>query len=196
MLLTGNRIRLREYRDEDRAVHASLERDVATGIGHRAGPRYPMDDHELDGLVERRRTVDGERYLFTVATRDSDAAVGRVSIRDLNPVHRRALLGVALVGAARGQRLGAEAVAVACDWAFDELGLHRLEAEVDADNPRSLATFQRCGFVEEVRRPRNRFHGGSFHDVVVLGLLEDEWRSRRAEVMASLPEPDAEEVRW
>lgn len=196
MVLVGQRIRLREYRDDDRAIHAALERDVTTGIGHRGGPRYPMDDHELDALIERRRTVDGERYLFTVAMRDSDAPVGRVSIRDISQLHRRALVGVALVGAARGQGLGAEAVAVACDWAFDELGLHRLESEVHADNPRSLATFERCGFVEEARRPRNRFHGGAFHDVVVLGLLEAEWRSRRDEVLASLPEPDTEEVRW
>lgn len=185
MVLTGDRIRLREYRDSDRDIYRRLETDVAGGLTHRGGSRHPLDDHELDAYLERRRTIDGQRYLFTVATGESDAPIGRVAIRDIHPIHRRATLGVALIGPARGQGLGHEAIDLACEFAFDELNLHRIAVEVHGDNEASRTAFANCGFTEESRRPRERFHGGQHHDVLILAILAHEWRDRPRTVPTS-----------
>lgn len=178
----GAQVRLREYRAEDRAAYLATETDPDDGRVHRAGPRHPWAEHELDAYLERSRTVDGERYLFTVATLADDAALGRVVIKDLDPVHRHASFGITLARAARGQGIGTEATGLACRFVFDALGLHRLWLDVQADNAAAIATYRRCGFQEEARRPRERFHDGHHHDVLVMGLLAREWRTDTAAV--------------
>jgi ribosomal-protein-serine acetyltransferase len=65
------------------------------------------------------------------------------------------------------------------DFAFDELGLHRMELQAAVENVRSRAVAQRIGMREEgVARDGCRVAGG-YLDSVTYGILEDEWRARR-----------------
>jgi ribosomal-protein-serine acetyltransferase len=65
------------------------------------------------------------------------------------------------------------------DFAFDELGLHRMELQAASGNTRSRAIAERLGMTEEgVMRDGIRVAGG-YLDSVRYGILEDEWRARR-----------------
>lgn len=172
----GELIRLREYRESDRAAYLADESDAASHLIHRAGPRHPWAAHELDAYLERSRTIDDERYLFTVAMLTDDAPVGRVVVKQVHRVHRTASFGISLAGRARGRGFGTEATRLACRFAFEALGLHRFWLDVHADNHRAIAVYESCGFRAESRRPLERFHDGHHHDVLVMGLLEQEWR--------------------
>ncbi len=64
------------------------------------------------------------------------------------------------------------------DFAFDELGLHRMELQAAVDNARSRAVAIRLGMREEgIARDGCRVAAG-YHDLVSYGILEDEWRAR------------------
>jgi len=66
------------------------------------------------------------------------------------------------------------------DMAFDELGLHRMELQAASGNVRSRAVAGRLGMSEEgVARDGIRIADG-YLDSVEFGILEDEWRARRA----------------
>lgn len=61
---------------------------------------------------------------------------------------------------------------------FSDLGLHRIETSVLADNRRSLALMKKIGFVEEGRlRESFRLDDEKFVDVVQFGLLKKEWEN-------------------
>lgn len=63
------------------------------------------------------------------------------------------------------------------DHGFRKLGLHRISIHVAASNVRSRAVAERLGFMQEgVLRGAERVADG-YHDLVVYGMLEDEWRS-------------------
>jgi ribosomal-protein-serine acetyltransferase len=65
------------------------------------------------------------------------------------------------------------------DHAFDDIGVHRIVIRAGVDNHRSRAIPERLGFTYEgVHREEGRGSEG-FHDLVVYGLLDREWRSRR-----------------
>lgn len=66
--------------------------------------------------------------------------------------------------------------------AFGELGLHRLEANIQPDNKASLAFFRRSGFKREGYSPRYLKIGGRWRDHERWALLAEEWRERRRAV--------------
>lgn len=73
-----------------------------------------------------------------------------------------------------------EALPVLIDHAFGEIGLHRIEADVDPRNEASLKALRRLCFVEEGRLRERWRVGGEPPDSVLLGLLAPEWAARRA----------------
>ena len=75
----------------------------------------------------------------------------------------------------RGQGLGTEALQLLLQFAFEELNLRRVGLTVLAYNERAIKTYQAAGFVEEgvIREAAER--DGSRYDLLIYGLLRDEW---------------------
>ncbi|GAA2167350.1 hypothetical protein GCM10009826_45150 [Humibacillus xanthopallidus] len=71
----------------------------------------------------------------------------------------------------RGRGLASRAVRLLVDWAFADLGLRRVEAEVNPLNRASLRTALRAGLRREGLLRGNTTLGGEVHDTVVLGRL-------------------------
>jgi ribosomal-protein-alanine N-acetyltransferase len=66
-----------------------------------------------------------------------------------------------------------EAVRLAARYAFDEIGLHRLEANIQPTNLRSIALVQRVGFCKEGFSPRYLRIDGVWRDHERWALLAD-----------------------
>ncbi len=114
-----------------------------------------------------------ERTLFqwAIADQETDALLGTVTLTGWDRTHRRAEIGFLLGRTHWGRGLASEAVRAALTFAFAEMALHRVEADVDPENGASLALLARLGFREEGRLAERWFTFGSWKDSVVLGLL-------------------------
>ena len=66
------------------------------------------------------------------------------------------------------------------DFAFDELGLHRMELQAAVTNTRSRAVAERLGMTEEGLARDGIQVAAGYLDSVLYGILEDEWRARRS----------------
>ncbi len=76
-----------------------------------------------------------------------------------------------------GRGLMTEAVRLATQYAFDEVGLHRLEANIQPENLASIRLVQRVGFRKEGFSPRYLRIGGVWRDHERWALLADEMMS-------------------
>jgi len=77
----------------------------------------------------------------------------------------------------RGRGYGDEAIGLVLGLAFDGLGLHRIGLDVLAINPRARALYEGVGFTVEGRRRDAYRDGAGYCDAIMMGILEDEFRT-------------------
>jgi [ribosomal protein S5]-alanine N-acetyltransferase len=115
-----------------------------------------------------------------VARCDDDAIVGVFNIGDIvRGLFQSAYLGYYGFAPHTGAGYMSEGLELALVAAFRLLKLHRLEANVQPTNARSLALVQRAGFVREGFSRRYVRIGGRWRDHVRLALLAEDWRAGR-----------------
>lgn len=106
------------------------------------------DTHErFAALIERLSSNDQEAYLIR---HDCGGLVGYVSISNIvRGAFQSAYLGYGAFAGHEGRGLMTQGLRAVIDVAFGELHLHRVEANVQPSNSRSLALVRRLGFEKE-----------------------------------------------
>jgi ribosomal-protein-alanine N-acetyltransferase len=127
------------------------------------------------------------RQLDLVVVHPEHGPVGVTGLSERHARDRRATVGSWLGRPYWGTGLNAEAKELLFHLAFRHLGLERLGAYADVRHARSQRALEKVGFRREgVLRQFHR-HGAAAKDVVVFGLLREEWlASPAAAVPATL----------
>ncbi|BCS34788.1 hypothetical protein TBR22_A40140 [Luteitalea sp. TBR-22] len=82
-------------------------------------------------------------------------------------------LGMGVAADARGQGIGPALLQAALRLGFERF--QRIELEVFASNTRAHRLYLRLGFVEEGRRRAARLIDGQADDILMMGMLREEW---------------------
>lgn len=85
-------------------------------------------------------------------------------------------IGWLLAPHAQGRGYAKEAAGLLLDLAFDEIGLHRVYAELDPRNDASVALCRRLGMRHEAHFVDHMMFKGGWADTGVYGILDREWR--------------------
>lgn len=105
--------------------------------------------------------------------------IGAMSLYDFEARWKRsAAVGYWVAKAWEGRGVMQQCLSRLVDFAFDSCGLQRLEIRYAASNGRSAALVKRLGFVQEGVLRQACWREGRAEDLVVAGLLKDEWRPR------------------
>lgn len=101
------------------------------------------------------------------------ALIGGIRLYGINYSDKRAQLAIGIIDpAALGKGLGTQAMRLLAAHAFDTLGLHRLGCRVLDFNARAIAAYEKVGFVVEGREREAALIAGTWHDDLILGLLD------------------------
>lgn len=102
--------------------------------------------------------------------------VGGIGLHHLNRREGTAELGIGIYDPAYlGQGHGRAAIALLLDWAFRTDTWRRISLSVDAVNERAIRAYRASGFVEEGRLRKHTYQNGAYCDVVLMGMLREEW---------------------
>lgn len=180
--LEGSRIRLRALRDDDSPAMLSIFGDAEVMRYWSSPPLVSVAD--ATDLVQEIARAFVERRLFQwgVCAREVDQVLGTCTLFNVDLPHRRAEVGFAFRRDLWGQGFATEALGTLIQFAFDTMGLHRLEADVDPHNERSQRVLERQGFRREGYLRERWHHLGQIHDAIFLGLLRSEWTAPRPQV--------------
>ena len=126
------------------------------------------------------RAFLGERGSNVVAIELPSAGrvIGEVSLRRTSEEHRQGEVGYVLNPAYQGKGFASEAAVAMLCHGFEELGLHRIIARLDARNKPSAALLERIGMRLEAHHRHDELFKGEWSDSLVYAMLEDEWRAR------------------
>jgi len=147
-----------------------MDLGLLTGAGGRPTPLATMEriyeekwsGHEANSVrwgIEAHGSLIGGAELSNIAWLDRSAELA-VWIGDRT--YRR-----------RG--CGLDAMRLALNYAFKLLGLNRVVYLANAANVAAVNAYGKAGFVEEGRMRQALYRDGQYHDIIVLGILREEW---------------------
>ncbi|MEU3713346.1 GNAT family N-acetyltransferase [Streptomyces catenulae] len=176
------RLDLRPVTDDDfAAVHAYLRLpEVCRYI--RWGPLDEAGSRASVAAKAARTTLraEGDSLQFAVVVRETGTLIGDVLLVLRSAAHRQASIGYVFHPAHHGHGYATEASRALLALGFDHLGLHRVQAELDARNAASAGLLERLGMRREAHHVENEFLDGEWTDEVVYAMLAREWEALRA----------------
>jgi RimJ/RimL family protein N-acetyltransferase len=116
---------------------------------------------------------EGTWAVFRIVDAATDEMVGGVNLRFAE--WQIAEVSYLVRASARGRGLATRAVLLVARWAFDELGIQRIELRAHADNAASRRVAERVGFTfEGVERASRPWPDGTRFDSLLFSLLPED----------------------
>lgn len=172
-MLSGERVMLAPLRDEDSDTLFGWinERDEVL-FNSRYRPVHAWQHRDWFESIRNRDDVT----IFGIRLVDSDRLIGSCQLAGVDAHHGTAELQIRIgeVGE-RDQGLGLEAVRLLLTHAFRDLRLRRVELSVFSDNGAARRCYEKAGFTEEGVLRKGAYVAGEPVDVVVMGILEEEF---------------------
>lgn len=173
MNIRGKRITLRAIEAEDLPLlHAWLNRpEIASGLGD---IHFPSSRAQQLKWFERAQT---DERTIRLAVQDAEGVLlGYTGFWNIHWRDRRAEHAL-VVGDARyqGRGFGREIIMTAARYAFEEMDLYRLDANILETNPASLKAYQSCGYRIEGTLRGHALRRGRRVNRLLLGLLAEEY---------------------
>lgn len=137
----------------------------------------PYDRGDADRFVERARDLIGvgDAYPLVVEHLESGDVVGIMALEPVDEEDLRVDVGYWIGEPYREQGFAGEALDRVLEFAFEGLGMQRVQARVLPGNQRSVTLLENRGFKREGRLRRHVRHRGQRKDEIRYGLLVDEW---------------------
>jgi len=145
-------------------------------------PARPMSAAMLKKKYEKlEKEIEESKnsFYFTIRAKEDDRLIGKAVINRIEWSNGNGWIRLGL-GSRDDQSkgYGSQALAMLLRFAFTELNLYRVSASVQEYNETGIAQLKKFGFVEEVRRRKALDRDGRRWDLLVFGLLQDEWQKQ------------------
>ncbi len=167
-------MRLRPVGEGDLSLFLSWfnDPDVRYWLNMSDGPEMTLES-EREWYDEMRG--DPARVVWCIETEEG-RPIGNLGLHAIEETHKRATLGISIGEKGHwGRGYGTEAISQSLRYGFQELGLRRIDLQVDEDNLRGVRSYEKCGFVREGLLRAHRLRRGRPVNAVVMAVLREDW---------------------
>jgi len=176
-VMSSGQVTLRELRQSDAASLFALltTAEVARFI---SPPPSTVEGFERFIAWTIRQRAAGTYACFAVTVKGFDTAIGIFQVRETEPGFGTAEWGFAIGSPFWGTGVFEQSARLVLEFAFETLGVHRLEARAAVRNRRGSAALLKVGATQEGLLRRSFRHNGEYLDQVLYSIIEDDWRAR------------------
>jgi len=175
-ILSSTRTRLTALRDEDAASLAGWFSDSEFLRMYDGAMARPLGEAEMRKKIEAWRDSRDE-IMFAQRAGDGEVLIGFGGLDGINWRNGAGWLALAIAPDLWGRGYGGELLAMILGYAFDELDLHRVQLTVFDYNERAIALYRSQGLQQEGVFREAIYRDGSRHDMLLMSILQREWRS-------------------
>jgi RimJ/RimL family protein N-acetyltransferase len=184
-MLCGKTITLRELRASDApSLFALLTAEEVTRFI--SPPPSTVEGFERFIAWTLRQRTAGAYACFAVTLKGDDTAIGIFQLRELEPGFATAEWGFAIGSAFWGSGLFAEGAELLVTFAFDVVGVHRLEARAAVQNGRGNGALRKLGAVKEAVLRRSFLKSGEYLDQNLWTIVDEDWQAKKVWENSSL----------
>lgn len=163
-MLEGQLVRLRPWCENDLPLLCSLRNDTLVQAQLLARPRGSTMEQVREWLIGFEN--DPQSIFLVISGVADDQSMGFVQVKHIDPLNRRAQLGVALAAKHAGRGFGVEAITLLQSYLRKNWNLHKLMLQVRGDNIRAQTAYLKSGFKTCGVFKEHVFIDGGWHDVV------------------------------
>jgi ribosomal-protein-alanine N-acetyltransferase len=168
--MTTNRFLLRQFSDND------LE-NVYKGLSHPEVIKYY--GISFDSLEETKEQIiwfsqlekDETGIWWAIESIENQEFCGAIGFNNLNKQHKRAEIGFWLLPESWRKGIISEVLPIACNYAFKNLGLHRIEAQVETENLACQNIMKKNNFLFEGTLNECEFKDGKYISLDLFALF-------------------------
>ena len=177
-VLVGKSITLRELRASDAPALLTMltSHEVAKFI---SPPPSTIAGYERFIAWTHQQRAAGNYVCFGIVPHGMDTVVGLFQIHQTEPGFMTAEWGFALGSPYWGSGMFAEGAELVLDFAFEILGVHRLEARAALQNGRGNGALRKLGAVQEGILRRSLLRNGEYLDQVLWAIIDSDRRHLR-----------------
>lgn len=173
-MFRGKKIILREYRKDDLEYLLKImnEEEYKKYVVSRIP--YP---NTFSDVEEDFKKISGNKdyYDFAIESIDEGKYIGECGIKSVDWKNRKTEIYIFLGKDYVEEGYGTDAMKVLLSFIFNEMNLHKVKLTVFSFNTRAIKCYEKCGFRIEGTLKSELYKGGSYHDLVIMGILKEEY---------------------
>lgn len=175
-MLIGDKIILRAIERDDLERLHKMNNDLAVELAGGGDPPMPQPLARLQAEYDSNASQGG-RDDASFAIEADGIFIGICALFGFDNTAHIFELGIT-IGYSEywGRGYGREAVKLLVDYGFRYRNAHKIWLRVHATNERGQHAYNAVGFIEEGRLRQQVYSNGVYDDLVVMGLLRDEWQ--------------------
>jgi RimJ/RimL family protein N-acetyltransferase len=176
-MLKGENVILRAIEREDLKRLHELRRNVEL-LMFGDGDWQPIPLAAIEKDYDKHLS-DEEKAWFVIEV--DSKVIGDIGLHHRDQRSRVTAFGVGIYDPEYISRgYGREAIGLLIDWVFRIQNYQRIWLDTWATNERAIRCYKAVGFTEEGRQRQHIYFDGHYVDVVLMGLLREDWEARHA----------------
>jgi diamine N-acetyltransferase len=142
----------------------------------------------IENQMEWFKSLGKENLAFTifVKSRKNKDLVGLATLNQINHIHQRASWGMKLKSNIQSKGIGFESSLILINFAFSQLNLMKIHADVIAENIVSRKLAEKVGTKEEGFLINHYFQNGKFRNAILYGILKEDFYKKNFEILKKL----------
>ena len=173
MTLQGNTIHLRALEPEDLEFVYAIENDE--NIWEVSNTITPYSKFLIRQYLENAHQdiYEAKQLRLVICKKGNSEAIGLIDLFDFDAKNKRAGIGIIIQNDFnRNNGFGKQALSLVINYAFEQLQLHQLYANIGTENKASESLFTTFGFEKIGVKKDWNFNNNAFHDEAVYQLIK------------------------
>ncbi len=173
MVIYGEKIKLRAIEPEDNAILLEMmnDPDIELMVGGYSWPGSMTDQMKWYSKLENTSSI----LRCIIANKESNQAVGTLILNEIDMKNGTGHIHIKIAsGSERGKGYGTDAILTVVKYAFSELRLNCIFANILSYNKPSVHLFEKCGFHRDGILRSRVFKQGKYIDLFSYSLISSD----------------------